>query len=95
MLTSLLFLLMGCGASSGVVRTELDPPGFAALRANAEKRCTGIPSDWPEKELTQAEVEQYAIQNRVEAQRCSSASLKFINRVTERDKALTGSTKKK
>lgn len=87
-------LLCGCNASTGVVRTNLDSPALAGLRDNAVKRCTGIPRAWPEKDLSQAETEKFAIQTRIDSQRCASASLSYIRTIESRDKGLTGGTKR-
>lgn len=91
----LLLALAGCNGSTGLVRADLDSPALANLKANAVQRCTGIPKRWPEKDLAQAEVEKLVVQDRIDSQRCASASLSFIRTIESRDKALTGSVKKK
>lgn len=77
-----------------MVRTNLDSPALAGLRDNAVKRCTGIPRAWPEKDLTQVETEKLVVQDRVDSQRCASASISYIRTIESRDKDLTGSVKK-
>lgn len=72
----------------------MDSPALSGLKANAVKRCTGIPKRWPEKDLAQAEVEKLVVQDRIDSQRCASASLSYIRTVESRDKGLSGGTKK-
>ena len=90
----LLLALTGCNASTGLVRADLDSPALAGLKANTLQRCTGIPKRWPEKDLTQAEVERLVVQDRLDSQRCASASISYIRTIESRDRSLTGGTKR-
>lgn len=93
MLFALPLALQACNASTGLVRADLDSPALSGLKTNAVQRCTGIPKRWPEKDLAQAEVEKLVVQDRIDSQRCASASLSYIRTIESRDKSLTGTKK--
>lgn len=66
------------------------------MRARVIKYCTGIPKPWPDKaELTQGDVEGFAHRDGLDTTNCATTAIRYVNRITTRDKGLGGVLKKK
>jgi hypothetical protein len=84
--------LTACGASTKVVRANLDTPGLSALRDEVKGRCVGIPRAWPATaEATQADVEKLVKRDQAHTVACARASLRYVGRIEKRDKDLAKS----
>lgn len=83
------FCLVLAACSTGVIRGDLQTPAIKALGETVKARCTGIPREWTaDGDTTQAEVERYVKRDQADTQSCASASLTYLNRISERDQAL-------
>lgn len=86
MLIGLPFLLLGCAAS---IQSSTEPPRLADAPAALAARCA-TPVRLPERELTQAEVEEYWLRDRQALIECGVSKDALLRYYQNRDALLRG-----
>ena len=81
-------LLTACAGSTGLVHADLNSQATQQLAAKVRKECAQVAPLYPERELTQVEVERLARLDGKEARDCSDAAIAYVDHIANRDRAL-------